>query len=108
MDEILKSVAAAEEAAAQIKSDAAAQAAKIAAEAASRAEAIRKSTEEALKGYRETALKEAEIRFEERTRQALKKERDAADAYADDILHGTDKTVASIVRRICDGDSRHA
>lgn len=108
MDEILKAVAAAEEAAAKIKSDAAAEAAKIAAEAAVRAAEIGKSTEESLKGYRETALKEAESRFKARTQEALKREREANAAYADEILRGTDKQVGTIVRRICDGDSRHA
>lgn len=108
MDEILKAVAAAEEAAAKIKSDASAEAAKIAAEAALKAAEIKKSTEESLKGYRETALKEAESRFEVRTQEALKRERETSAAYADEILRGTDKQVGTIVRRICDGDSRHA
>ncbi len=108
MEEILKSVSEAEREAGEIKAEALARATQIADQAAKCAEEIRKSTESELKRYRETALKEAETRLRARTEETLKRERENAAAEADGLLADTKSAVGAIVRRICDGDSRHA
>ncbi len=78
--------------------------------AASRARAneITKKTEEELKFYRETALREAEARVQKEAERTLSEHETKETKAADALLKDTSGTVSQIVRRVTDGNRRHA
>ena len=68
----------------------------------------RKLSEQELKSYRESALNEAETRIGNEAKRTLE-ENAAKDAKAADaLLKDTSGEVSRIVRRVTDGDRRHA
>ena len=108
MEEVLKSVKEAEGLAANIKAEAEAEAEKLIASSRARANEIRKKSEEELKLFRETALKEAELRIEKEAERVLSAKESEETKSADALLKDTSNTVSQIVRRVIDGDCRHA
>lgn len=108
MEEVLKSVKEAEAAAAERKAQAEAEAEKLLAASRARANEIFKLSEQELKSYRESALNEAETRIGNEAKRTLE-ENAAKDAKAADaLLKDTSGEVSRIVRRVTDGDRRHA
>ena len=108
MEEVLKSVKEAEIAAANIKTQAEAEAEKLIAASRARANEITKKSEEELKSFRETALKEAESRVQKEAERALSEHETKEIKAADALLKDTASTVSQIVRRVTDGNRRHA
>ena len=108
MEEVLKSVKEAEGTAANIKADAEAEAEKLIASSRARATEIRKQSEEEIKLFRETTLKEAELRIQKEAERLLSENESKVVKGADALLKYTSAYVSQIVRRVIDGDSRHA
>lgn len=108
MKEVIKSVKEAEAAAANKKAEAEAEAEKILAASRARANEILKKSEEACKSFRETAIREAELRVEKEAERALQESQEKDIKFADALLKDTTSVVSQIVRRVTDGDSRHA
>ena len=108
MEEVLKSVKEAESQAAGIKAEAEAEAEKLIASSRARANDIRKASEEEMKLFRETTLKEAEIRVEKEAERLLSENENKEAKAADALLKDTSAAVSQIVRRVLDGDCRHA
>ena len=108
MEEVLKSVKEAEGLAANIKAEAEAEAEKLIASSRARAGEIRKKSEEELKLFRETTLKEAELRVHKEAERLLSAHESEEVKAADALLKDTSAFVSQIVRRVIDGDSRHA
>ena len=108
MEEVLKSVKAAEAQAAEIKAAAEAEAERLIAASRARANEITKKTEEELKFYRETALREAEARVQKEAERTLSEHETKETKDADALLKDTSGTQSQIVRRVTDGDRRHA
>lgn len=108
MEEVLKSVKEAEAKAAEIKAEAEAKAEEIIAASRACANEITKKSEEELKSYRETALKEAELRVQKEAERALSENEAKEIKAADALLKDTANTVSQIVRRVTDGNRRHA
>ena len=108
MEEVLKSVKEAEGLAAQIKAEAEAEAEKLIASSRARATEVRKQSEEEMKLFRETTLKEAEIRIQMEAERLFSENESKESKAADALLKDTSATVSQIVRRVIDGDSRHA
>ena len=108
MEEVLKSVKEAEAQAESIKAEAEAEAESLIASSRARADELQKKTEEELKLFRETTLKEAELRVQKEAEQLLSAHESQEEKAADALLKDTSATVSQIVRRVLDGDSRHA
>ena len=108
MEEVLKSVKEAEGLAAQIKAEAEAEAEQLIASSRARAATLKKSAEEEMKSYRETTLKEAELKIQKEAERTLSAHASEETQAADALLKDTSATVSQIVRRVIDGDSRHA
>ncbi len=108
MEEVLKSVTEAEAVAAQKRAAATAQADELLASSQTRANEKLKKSEEDLKRYRESALKEAEAACAQEAKQTLFLKQDEANKAADALLKDTSGIVSQIVRRILDGNRRHA
>ena len=108
MEEVLKSVKEAETQAANIKAEAEAEAEKLIASSRAGANDIKKKSEEELKLFRETTLKEAELRIQKEAERLLSAHESEEEKVADALLKDTSATVSHIVRRVIDGDSRHA
>ncbi|MDE6504448.1 MAG: hypothetical protein K2L42_01090 [Clostridia bacterium] len=103
MTEILKEITAAEEKAAQIKSEALARAAKIAEDAEAAAAAIAKRSEAECKTYRESSLRKAESDGEKLYLAETDKKRAEAKAYADKVISESGGAVNEIAGRITRG-----
>ena len=108
MEEVLKSVKEAEAMATGIKAEAEAEAEKLIVSSRARANEIRKKSEEEIKSFRETALKEAEIKVQKEAERLLSTHESEEIKNADALLKDTSAFVSQIVRRVLDGDSRHA
>ena len=108
MEEVLKSVKEAEGLAANMKAEAEAEAEKLIASSRARAADLKKNAEEEMKSYRETTLKEAELRIQKEAERAMSAHESEEQKAADALLKDTSATVSHIVRRVIDGDSRHA
>ena len=108
MEEVLKSVKEAEALGSSIKAEAEAEAEKLIASSRARAGEIKKTAEEEMKSFRETTIKEAELRIQKEAERALSAHASEEAKAADELLKDTSSTVSQIVRRVIDGDSRHA
>ena len=108
MEEVLKSVKEAEAKAASLKAEAEAEAEQLIAASRARANEIQKASEEELKLYRETTLKEAELRIQKEAQHLLSDNESKEAKAADALLKDTSSAVSQIVRRVIDGDCRHA
>lgn len=108
MEEVLKTVKEAEEAAANLKAEAEAEAERLISSSRARANDITKKSEDELKAYRETALKEAESRVNKEAERAFFENETKEIKAADALLKDTANTVSQIVRRVTDGNRRHA
>ena len=108
MEEVLKSVKEAEAQAASMKAEAEAEAEQLIASSRAHANDHKKQVEEELKLFRETTLKEAELRIQKEAEQLLSAHESEEIQAADALLKDTSATVSQIVRRVIDGDSRHA
>ena len=108
MEEVLKSVKEAEGLAATIKAEAEAEAEKLIASSRARAAEIRKQSEEEIKLFRDTTLKEAELRVQKEAERILSENESKEVKAADALLKDTTTAVSQIIRRVLDGDSRHA
>lgn len=104
MEDIVKTITAAEAQAEEIRAAALARAAEIAAQAELRASAVLKNAEEECKNSREEKIREAEAQAQARYEAALEESRSSAESYADGLLNKADGYVKTIVRRICGGD----
>ena len=100
MEEIIKSVSAAEERGEEIREEALKKAAAITAAAAERAQDILKLSEAECKAYREKSLSSAKISAQETYDNEILKARADASRYAENCLKDCDKHVEEIVRRI--------
>ncbi len=103
-EEIIKSIAAAEEEGAAMKAVATENAAKTLKAAELRAAEIEKTSSEVCKAYRETSQKNAENAAEKEYLQTLEKTRAEAREYCRKILNNTETSVSKIVGRITSGD----
>ena len=108
MEEVLKSVKDAEALAAAKKAEAEAKAEELITASRARANEIIKKTEQELKSFRETALSEAEAIVKTEAERTLNENKGKDTKAADALLKDTAGTVSQIVRRIVDGDRRHA
>ena len=108
MEEVLKSVKEAEAQAASIKEKAEAEAEKLIASSRARANDIKKKAEEEMKLFRETTLKEAELKVQKEAARELSENESQEVKAADALLRDTSMAVSQIVRRVIDGDRRHA
>lgn len=103
-EEIIKSIAAAEEEAAKIKLAATENAAKILKSAEIRAAEIEKTSGEVCKAYRKSSQKNAEAAAEKEYLETIEKARADAQEYCRKILSNTETAVSKIVGRITSGD----
>lgn len=103
MEEIIKSVSAAEARGEEIKAEALKKADAISAAAAERAAEIEKLSETECKLYREKSISSAKISAEEKYNGEILKARADAARYAEDRLKNSDGCVEEIVRRITRG-----
>ena len=108
MEEVLKSGKEAEALGSNIKAEAEAEAEKLIASSRARAAEIRKQSEEEIKLFRETTLKEAELRIQKEAERLMSESESKEMKAADALLKDTSAYVSQIVRRVIDGDSRHA
>lgn len=108
MEEVLKTVTEAEALAAEKKVAAENKADELIASSQARASSALKKAEEELKSYRETTLRETNIACEREAQQELLLKKEEAKNAADALLKDTSQIVSQIVRRVTDGNRRHA
>ena len=100
--EILKSITAAEEKAAQMKREAPENAANILSDA--KAEEILNQSAQDCKSYREAQIKQAHEDAEKEYRTTLQKKTEEAEAYCANALKNAEDSVSGIVGRIVSGN----
>ena len=103
-EEIIKSITAAEEQAAQYKRNAVDEAARILTDAQAQATRLENSAAEVCRAYRETQMKNAINDAEKEYTSALRVKENEAMAYCEAALAGSEASVGKIVGRILGGD----
>lgn len=103
-EEIIKSITAAEEQAAQYKRNAVDEAACILTDAQAQATRLENSAAEVCRAYRETQMKNAVNDAEKEYASALRAKENEAKAYCEAALAGSEASVGKIVGRILGGD----
>lgn len=104
MEEIIKSITAAEAQAAEIKAQALTRVAEIAEEAEERAAEIEKTSLEECKKFRENALKEAQIQAQANYDAAIEEKRAEAKKYVAEHLERCELQIEEIIRRVSGGN----
>ena len=102
--EILKSITAAEEKAAQMKREAQENAANILSDAQAKAAEILNQSAQDCKSYREAQIKQAHEDAEKEYRTTLQKKTEEAEAYCANALKNAEDSVSGIVGRIVSGN----
>lgn len=103
-EEIIKSITAAEEQAAQIKRDALDKAAQILSQAQAQATRLESSAAEECKAYRETQSRNALADAEKEYDAAMRAKKNEAKEYCTDALANADASVGKMIGRILDGN----